>query len=36
MPTTLSDDMFQQYQKQLSDQVWQEEVVSRLPAEAEA
>ena len=32
----LSDDMLQQCQKQLSDQVWQEEVVSRLPAETEA
>ena len=35
MPT-LSDDMLQQCQKQLSEQVWQEEVVSRLPAETEA
>ncbi len=32
----LSDDMLQQCQKQLSDQVWQEEVVARLPAETEA
>jgi len=31
----LSDDMFQDCQKQWSDQVWQEEVVSRLPAETE-
>jgi len=34
--STLSDDMLQQCQKQLSDQVWQEEVISRLPAETEA
>lgn len=32
----LSDEMLQRCQKQLSDQVWQEEVVSRLPAETEA
>jgi hypothetical protein len=32
----LSDDMLQQCQKQLSERVWQEEVVSRLPAETEA
>ena len=32
----LSEDMLQQCQKQLSDQVWQEEIVSRLPDESEA
>lgn len=32
----LSDDMLQHCQKQLSEQAWQEEVVSRLPAETEA
>lgn len=34
MPS-LSEDMLDQCQKQLSEQVWQEEVVSHLPAETE-